>query len=275
MAKEEAFVIDSADPFKNDALNRKECAESLKRCVSGLKRSEVICIDAAWGEGKTTFLQMWAQMLRNEKFPVIWFNAWENDFSDDPFVCLLGEVGSAIDSVAEENKSKAQAYLDQAKKCATMIARRSIPVAAKLLTAGLVETDKIVEQTLAGLAEQIAKEQIEKYEKAKQTLKGFRESLENFAQQVSAGTDKPLIFIIDELDRCRPSFAIGLLEKAKHLFNVDGIVLVLAADKRQLGSSIKSVYGSEIDVNGYLRRFNRLSSPDFLGLSRLSCWSVC
>lgn len=60
---------------------------------------------------------------------------------------------------------------------------------------------------------------------------------------------------IDELDRCRPNFAIQVLEKAKHLFNVDNIIFVLAADKSQLAHSIRAVYGQGLDVNGYLRRF--------------------
>ncbi|MFV7640130.1 P-loop NTPase fold protein [Shewanella algae] len=64
-----------------------------------------------------------------------------------------------------------------------------------------------------------------------------------------------MVFIIDELDRCRPNFAIEILEKAKHFFNVDNIVFVLGADKKQLGSSIKAIYGEGLNVNGYLRRF--------------------
>jgi hypothetical protein len=66
---------------------------------------------------------------------------------------------------------------------------------------------------------------------------------------------KPVVFIIDELDRCRPTFAIELLEKAKHFFNVKNVVFVIAADKKQMGHSIKAIYGQDLDVNGYLRRF--------------------
>ena len=74
------------------------------------------------------------------------------------------------------------------------------------------------------------------------------------------------MFIIDELDRCRPSFSIEVLEKAKHFFNVENIIFVLGADKEQLGHSIKAIYGNDLNVNGYLRRFIDLDyvlpSPD-------------
>ena len=67
--------------------------------------------------------------------------------------------------------------------------------------------------------------------------------------------EKTVIIFVDELDRCRPSYAIELLERIKHLFNIGGLVFVLALDREQLGHSIKAVYGNGIDSDGYLRRF--------------------
>lgn len=81
----------------------------------------------------------------------------------------------------------------------------------------------------------------------------FKSALATFVQ---SSTDKnKLVVFVDELDRCRPLYAIELLERIKHIFNVDGIVFVLALDKEQLCHSIQAVYGSEFDSSGYLRRF--------------------
>ena len=122
-------------------------------------------------------------------------------------------------------------------------------------TNGRIKADKIVEFT-NNLGACLAKEQIEKYEKSKQILKEFKENLSKLAECYSSTNEtKPLIIFIDELDRCRPNFAIEVLEKAKHLFNVDNIIFILAADKSQLAHSIRAVYGQGLDVNGYLRRF--------------------
>jgi len=74
------------------------------------------------------------------------------------------------------------------------------------------------------------------------------------ATAAPADNQKPLIFFIDELDRCRPDYALQLLEKAKHLFNIDGIIFILALDRDQIGHSLKSIYGEGLDVDGYLRR---------------------
>ena len=76
----------------------------------------------------------------------------------------------------------------------------------------------------------------------------------------------PLVVVIDELDRCRPSYAVELLKAAKHLFAVDGVVFVLALNRSELSHSIGALYGGKFDATGYLRRFIdvdfRLPDPD-------------
>ena len=77
---------------------------------------------------------------------------------------------------------------------------------------------------------------------------------------------RPLVVMIDELDRCRPSYAVELLEVAKHLFSVDQIVFVLAVNRSELAHSVKALYGDGFDAEGYLGRFFdvdfRLPEPD-------------
>ena len=96
-------------------------------------------------------------------------------------------------------------------------------------------------------------------------------------------THRPLVMVVDELDRCRPTFAIELLERIKHLFDVPYLVFVIGIDEEQLKKSLKSVYG-DIDTQNYLQKFidvettlPQLSTDDFidsvwkgLGLERLN-----
>ena len=80
-------------------------------------------------------------------------------------------------------------------------------------------------------------------------------TLQEMADDLSGQTGRPLIVMIDELDRCRPSYAVELLEVAKHLFSVNNIVFVLAVNRAELIHSIRAVYGGGFDGDGYLRRF--------------------
>ncbi|GIU34322.1 hypothetical protein TUM4644_35540 [Shewanella colwelliana] len=255
--KNRELVVEPGSPFLNDELNRLESAEVLTQFVLSTQDPMVVCLDAPWGQGKTTFLRMWEQHLKDSSVPTIYFNAWENDFTDDALVSIIGEISSGIDELSTpEDISKTKEYLDKAKGFGVTLLKRTVPVAAKVATAGALDLDKVTEQALAGFAESIAKEELESYEKSKKTLSAFRDSLQELATSFSSKEDpKPLVFIIDELDRCRPNFSIEVLEKAKHFFNVSNIVFVLGADKTQLGHSIKAVYGQDLNVNGYLRRF--------------------
>jgi predicted AAA+ superfamily ATPase len=87
--KPHAIPISKDDPFKEDLLGRRERAEILTEFVGSLTEPFVLAIDSPWRTGKTTFLKMWMQHLENEGFPRLYFNAWENDFSDSPLVSLI------------------------------------------------------------------------------------------------------------------------------------------------------------------------------------------
>lgn len=96
------------------------------------------------------------------------------------------------------------------------------------------------------------KSKIENHEADKNTLHAFKQELANLAEEL----DKPLVFIIDELDRCRPDFAIRLIERTKHFFDIPKIVFVLVMNKPQLIQSVKKYYGYDSALNGdYFEKF--------------------
>lgn len=112
---------------------------------------------------------------------------------------------------------------------------------------------EFINQTSSTMAD-VLHEQVEIYTNKKKNISEFKDSLEKFVAQTKE--DRPVVFIIDELDRCRPNYAVELLEQLKHLFSVPGIVFVLSIDKIQLGNAVRGFYGSElIDSDEYLRRF--------------------
>jgi len=261
------FEIISDDPFQHDKLKRESNAIVLKELISSLDETAVIAIDAPWGEGKTTFLRMFRQYLINDNFQTLYFSAWENDFSDDALATLIGEIELGIQELKIDNKNKSdiEKNISKLKMLGSYLVKKSIPIGVKLATAVLVDSEEISKE-LARISEKIASEQVENYEKAKKNFHNFKSALTEFVNVINKNSERPLVFFIDELDRCRPTFAIELLEKAKHLFSVPGIVFIIAIDKEQLGHSIRSVYGQKMHVDGYLRRFididYRLPSPN-------------
>jgi hypothetical protein len=248
-------------PFKYDLLEREQNAKILTQFVARLEEPFVLAVDSPWGSGKTTFLKMWLQFLKNQGFPCLYFNAWQNDFSDSALISLIGEIGDAIKKLrlGKEQTTAAQQAFEKAKKTGAALAKTALPAAIKLATAGVLDISAIKVEDIANLAEELTKQQIEKYQSAKKTIAHFRKELADLVSVIRQKSGdqkaKPIIFVIDELDRCRPPYALELLEKIKHLFSVEGLVFVLAIDRQQLGESVKCLYGQGLDADNYLRRF--------------------
>ena len=268
--------VPECDPFKFDHLGREQTAKILTRLISKIKGPCVLAIDAPWGAGKTTFLNMWTQFLRKKQFPVISFNAWENDFTGNPLFSLTAELSEGLCESAEyiekENPDNAvvktlRIIRDVVEKNWRKVARFSFVSISSLLAKNIDPSipDDIVAHvaqkgvdTLLPSEDDVTKEEpsLDEYSESKRLLSEFREDLEKEATKLTETEPyKPLVVIIDELDRCRPTYAIETLEIAKHLFNVDGIVFVLAINISEMAHSIKSLYGSGFDAEGYLRRF--------------------
>ncbi|MBI1385223.1 MAG: hypothetical protein GC150_09960 [Rhizobiales bacterium] len=106
-------------------------------------------------------------------------------------------------------------------------------------------------------------------EQQKITLQSFREALSSLAPALSNETEhdpadlKPLVFIIDELDRCTPPFALALLERIKHVLSVPNVQFVLGAHLAQLRTSVRATYGGDIDATTYLQKFIHVTVPLF------------
>ena len=275
--------IPECEPFRHDLLDRKRTAKTLTNLLQNLESPYTLSIDSSWGNGKTTFLNMWKQHLVNEGFPVVGFNAWETDFTGSPLVALSSELINALECHEVKHDLKLDTFRDKTRSLFRVILPKVIPGAISLL--GLVVSTDMnnpyaahAANTAAAAASDTLEDRKNDKTKAdppepityldtKNEINSFKTELQAIASTLSLKhNQKPLIIAIDELDRCRPSYAVELLEIAKHFFSVDNIVFVLAIDRSQLTHAIKSLYGNEFDSIGYLRRFIdldfRLPDPD-------------
>ena len=246
------IMISKSEPFEEDTLNRKEHAEVLTTLALNIEGPCVLAVDARWGMGKTTFLRMWAQHLRNEKLAVVEFNAWETDFADDPFLALSEELHEEL----QKHKGLDGERVEAVKKAARDVFMTGGRVLLKNTISAMLSP--VAGEAIDAVFERILDDRTSQYGCAKKAIGDFREALEKAAVALSERGDAgagPLVVLIDELDRCRPSYALELLEVAKHLFSVDRVVFVLALNRDQLVHSVGALYGTDFDAMGYLRRF--------------------
>ena len=92
------------------------------------------------------------------------------------------------------------------------------------------------------------------YDEQKKLMEDFTNTLRQVGIATRETTTRPLVIFIDELDRCRPTYAIELLETVKHLFSVDNVVFILGLNRVELAHSVRAVYGEQFKAERYLSR---------------------
>lgn len=261
--KARPYQVNPAAPFENDLLKRAPEILNLTVLLQHVPPPFVLAVNGRWGAGKTTFINRWAAHLRKEKFLVLNFNAWTTDFSEDPLVAFLGEMNEGLSEYLMQDKQRIEVW-EKCKKAGGELVRRGIPLAVRIGTGGLLSGSELVRDEAMDALGDAATDAVKAYEKTKSAISEFKVLLTKVLADATQQT--PLVIFVDELDRCRPTYAIQLLERIKHLFDQAGVVFVLSLDREQLCHSIRAVYGEGLDAAGYLRRFidveYSLAKPD-------------
>ena len=228
----------SADqPWNDDILDRQALAATLTNLIRTQSHPFTISIHGHWGTGKTFLLQRWQQDLETQGFQAIYFNAWEDDFCDDPLLAILGQLSEYFKTPRLQSLAAAAAAI------AIPLLRQTALTIAKTTTGLSLDLNESRSPTL-----------LDEYHDQRKTKDALKDHLGSLSCAVQDETACPLVFIIDELDRCRPTFAIELLENIKHIFDIPNIVFVFGINRSELSQSLRSVYG-EINSDIYLRRF--------------------
>lgn len=247
--------VSEDDPFKHDSLQRKDVVEFVSNLIKQLEGPFVLALDSPWGTGKTTVVNMLRAVLKKDSYTTVYFNAWKEDYVSDPLIPMVAAIDDI--KIAQDGADGVfQQRMATVKKVVSTVAKRGLVAGIKVGTMGVLDLDKVQEDVLSNESGKAAEDLIESFKKEKRSLERFREALEDAVQAIGEGEpQRPLVFFIDELDRCRPSFSIELLERVKHLFDVKNIIFVLSIDKKQLEAITAAVYGARIDAPEYLRRF--------------------
>jgi len=250
-------------------LNRHSYCQFISDYITGERDGFVLNLNGSWGTGKTHFLRMLYSNLLRERHPVIYIDAWESDFSKDPLTVITSELISQLNNLnADIGKEigPLRHYLGKALKgtiygAAGYVSKKAFDDSAVLIESmkTLLEGEKpedFLQSLQYNYCEQIG------------AINSIRIELSNLAEVLETVYEAklPVIVLVDELDRCRPTYAVELLEVIKHFFQTKNLVFVIASDTDQLKHSIKTVYGQDFDSDRYLKRFfdreARLPTPN-------------
>lgn len=188
----------------------------------------VLLVQGGYGTGKTFFAKKLNDYLLGEGIDSVYFSAWENDYVNDVFANISINFYKYF---AEKNKinTNVKEILNNAYDFVKIIG------------------DLTTNSNLSKLLEFFEKDQ-------KDPIADFKEEL---AKLISELENKKLVLIVDELDRCRPDYAMKVLEIIKHFFDIDGLIVIILSNIKALNNSVKSLYNFENNNNeeSYLTKF--------------------
>lgn len=297
--------------WRDDLLGRKAEAEllvSFLTRISGVgqhrewARAYTLAVDAGYGVGKTFFLRRLERHL-SATHHVAYVDAWSDDLQDDPLTALAATLYSAFAELISTD-AKVREHWDQflsksgkiAKIVGLGLVKRGAGFlitqsAAEAVEATLQTVDMEIgdlERALTESPEEVLKgpgaaslnaaarmrNRISDFRAAQAAVLDLKSTLSSLIAEIGKrGEPTPVFIIIDEIDRCRPTYAIKLFEEVKHLFDVSGLVFVFGMHQDALSHSVAGEYGPGFDGWRYLRRFinktYRLKEPN---LSPLIKW---
>ncbi len=273
--------IDENNPFANDYFQRKLFAQNLRNLFFNSDDGLVITINSKWGDGKTTFIKLWEiDLKKDENFIPIYYDAFKNDFAGDAFLSIASLIQNALKEKIEsesgslEQKKQLEYLKKTAKKVAVDLVKMGTGFALSSLTGGIVNKqgvnfiEKWFRRLIFGTLEFDMDEQFDSYIKSMESVNQYQEALKEII--TSKKKNRKIVFFVDELDRCRPDFAVEVIEKIKHLFEIENVNFVLAINRGQLVQTISSVYGvSGDDGIQYLQKFVHVETqlPGMGGIS--------
>lgn len=249
--------------YINNILYRNTYIHSFISMLLNIENGGVIAIDGEWGSGKTHFVQQVKWLLDSasenitsdvktvlnntspkldnligHKYKAFYYDAWKHDKSNNPFFTLLRTMILAfggIDYFKDETS-----FINSLLKGASHIVKGVTPIDAELIFKGT--------KALCGIndAEQFSELEF---------IEQMDNQVDSFLDYICEGQYDKLVVFIDELDRCRPSFAVELLEIIKHYFNNDKVIFVLSTNLSEFQYCIKQYYGDGFNGWKYLDRF--------------------
>lgn len=248
-------AIAGSEELAGDRLERARYADFLTNYLAaeGKQRNYVLNLNAEWGAGKTWFIKRWYMELKAH-YPTVYIDAWQQDFSDDP---LLTVISSIIDQLRDATGNKV-AIPDgiKSKLLGLLKVGGKLVLKSAIKKAGWEDNDFSVEGEDADkLVDTLCSNHKERYESIQYLKQEIRQWVEGAVGLSEGELDYPAFILIDELDRCRPSYAVEMLETIKHIFDIPKVVFVLATDTEQLQHAIKVIYGEGFDAQTYLGRF--------------------
>ncbi len=211
-------------------------------------------LTGGWGTGKSIFINMWERSLTKNNY--IHIDAFAKDYESDAFLVLFGSIYKYLEQQNAASKQILKQFFDDSKKFLMNTGKATGKFIFNTLTDKIIGSESLktfVSDLLDTYCDDILQKCIEE--------ENIHDSLVKTLEKITVNLSNPLYIIIDELDRCRPSFALEMLEKVKHIFSVTKIKFILVYNPEIFDKIIEKEYGLKNGGSRYLNKFIEKTIP--------------
>ena len=240
----------------DDDINRRDSIAYFVKMINSLARPISIAVDSPWGSGKTFFVKqvklvldtynknlkmddnirkkvkeaMEAYFAKEEikSFYTVYYDAWLNDNDIDPIQSLLYSITGAYQHFSKPNLYNNKCLIELGKSIINLCSGTSLGNFLDLL-----KEDNVLD--------------------SEKKNKDLYADISSYLKELNQGN--LVVIFVDELDRCKPTYAVKLLERIKHYFNCPNVIFVFSINETELIHTIQNLYGDGFDAGGYLNRF--------------------
>lgn len=220
--------------FAEDCLRRQPAVELLCNVLATTESPAVVALNGEFGSGKSTFLKMCASVLRQRDVTVVEIDAWQQRYTGDALVDLLGALSDVVPAERER--------LREVIRLAGRIARGAAWSAVGQISGGILRPVDSNDADTSPIAD----------------WHGFKEAraeLREAIGDIAAAHSGRIVFIVDELDRCPPTYALDMLDRVRNVLDIPGVIVLYGITRRQLVSSVRQEQGTGCEAGAYLGRF--------------------
>lgn len=263
MTNEEKVEVVTEDDYKEDLLSRQAFVERMiqvTEIIASNKKNVCYALNGSWGVGKSFVLEMFERYVKEEqsgetalnKYFLFHYNCWEYDYYEEPLVAI---VSSMLDEIEEQEKLLSDEAKARIKSALKIIGKGLLAKGSQFIEEKTgINLEKVAsairDENDALMKELEGKKKFDSNFNFKKALEAMKETIKSLSKEI------PLIFVVDELDRCLPEYAIKVLERLHHVFdNIPNVQLIISVDKKQFEHTVKNIYGEGTDVDKYLAKF--------------------
>lgn len=254
--------------MEDDLLKRDEflnTAMTVANALAKQRKSACYAIDGAWGVGKTYVLNKLDRLFKevtpgtnnaDSQYLVFRYNCWEYDYYEEPLIAIVSAILDQIDAYEGKIKKELKDRIVHGiKEVGKTLFKFGLNVVATQL--GILNSEKwkeLISNFGDGFTADLNNQQFDQYISFKKQLKELQGHIQSLSERFT------VVFLVDELDRCLPTYAIKVLERLHHLFEgVPNVQVILCIDKTQLKKTVQEIYGAKTDVDKYLAKFIQFS----------------